>query len=124
MNSSQVVLTMLGSGSVVAVLSALVTGIFNRRKLGADATEIITKAASSVVERLEGENERFQKRIEVLERQAQEKNARDVEWFRVLQLHAAWDHMAVARLRDVNVIDLPNPPPLYPPGAPPSSFTA
>lgn len=130
----------LGSGAVGAVIAALVTGLFTKRKLGAEATEIITKAASGVVESLNGEMVRMTStlatvRLEAAEAEARHKveraadkashdlqraedkarHAREMEAVRrVLQLHVAWDLLARAKLSE-HGIDLPDAPPLLPP---------
>ncbi len=112
---SDVVVQLLGSVVLAAIAGAIINGIINRRKLGAEATEIITKAATGVVERLEaeltrvtGDNARLRERVNSLEIQEETDRA-------VLQLHAAWDHMAVQRLAEYGITDLPQPPPLSPP---------
>lgn len=119
----QLVLGALGTLGLGSVLAAMVSGFFSRRKLGADATEIITKAASGVVERIEADNERLR---EDLEREREERKAERDDFRRVvdehtavLQLHAAWDHMAVVKLQEAGIRDLPTPPPLYDPKNPP-----
>jgi len=111
---SDVLVQLLGSVVLAAVLGAIINGFLNRRKLGAEATEIITKAASGVVERLEAEllrvtndNTRLRERVNTLEIKEEADRA-------VLQLHAAWDHLAVERLTEAG-IDMPMPPPLSPP---------
>ncbi len=110
-----IVIQLLGSAVLAAIAGAIINGIINRRKLGAEATEIITKAASGVVERLEAEltrvsadRERLIERVHTLEIREEADRA-------VLQLHAAWDHMAVQRLAEFGITDLPQPPPLSPP---------
>lgn len=124
MDSAQVVIALLSTGSLAAIAGAIVTGVFNRKRLGADATEIITRAASSVVERIEGENERLRKEIEELK--SDRAILRDMieEHTKVLQLHAAWDALAVAKLREHDILDLPDPPPMYHPHAKPSHVRA
>jgi hypothetical protein len=111
---SDVVVQLLGSVVLAAIAGAIINGIINRRKLGAEATEIITKAASGVVERLEaeltrisGDNSRLRDRILTLEAAEDADRA-------VLQLHASWDHLAVERLLEAG-IEMPMPPPLSPP---------
>ena len=115
--TSDFVVQLLGSVVLAAIAGAVINGIINRRKLGAEATEIITKAASGVVERLEAEltrvntdNARLRERIQTLEVREETDRA-------VLQLHAAWDHLAVQALTKAGITDLPQPPPLSPPPA-------
>lgn len=124
-----VVLAALGIGSVV---TAVVTGLFSKRKLGAEATEIITNAASSVVKTLEaqlarGEQERRddQSRHEVEMRRITHDHALEMTkmakahvdernaWKKVLQLHVAWDALAISKLADLD-LEMPPTPPLTP----------
>lgn len=44
---------------IAALAGALINGLFLKRKLGAEATNLITNAATGLVERLEDENERI-----------------------------------------------------------------
>ena len=121
---------MLGSAGVTAVLLLVITAVINRRKLGAEtdnisatATKAITDAASGVVERIEGDNLRLRSRVEVLEandtkheRARREWDLEREEWRRVLQVHAAWDALAVTRMNEaIPPITLPTAPPLTPP---------
>lgn len=113
-----IVLAALGIGSIV---TAVVTGLFSKRKLGAEATEIITNAASSVVKTLEAQLQRSDaERREELERHevamarmalahVQERDA----WKKVLQLHVAWDALAISKLAELH-LDMPPTPPLTP----------
>lgn len=116
------VAALLGVGGLGAIVAAIVTGIFSKRKLGAEAAEIITKAAAGVVTNMQAEIDRQVKRNEdlVASTQADMKrvmadHAREMEEVRrVLQLHVAWDAIAIAKLGELNV-DLPPAPPLLPP---------
>lgn len=128
MAGAELVIGLLGGGGIASIAAAIVAGLFSKRKLGAEATEIITKAASGVVERLEAEVHRVERAREdaalqhrldmaaVME--AHDQEMADVR--RVLQLHVAWDAIAIARLGELGV-DLPPAPPLLPaqrPGRP------
>ena len=91
------------STTVAAVVGAIINGIINRKKLGAEATNIITSAATGVVERLEIEIGRKDNRIADLERRvgdcevAARQHDRDMFAIRAtLQIHAAWDFRAIA----------------------------
>jgi hypothetical protein len=113
--SPQLVLQLLGSAAVAAVFVAIINGVFNRRKLSAEATAVIARAASGVVERLEQENTRIlgnsvalSSRVAVLEAEARQRQS-------YLLVHEMWDREAVMRLRSVGVQDLTDPPPLNPP---------
>jgi len=127
----EVLITLLGGGGVAGILGAIITGITNKRRLGAEATEIITKAASGVVERVEAENTRLRARVDECEAEIEAvRNAHDrdrEEWSaivaehtRILQLHAAWDALAVAKLREAGFDGLPMPPAMYPQNATPA----
>jgi len=99
-----------------------VTGLFSKRKLGAEATDIITKAAAGVVTSMQGELDRQVIRYN----EAAERYERDMarvmadhqeeiaEMRRVLQLHVAWDAIAIAKMAEFGV-ELPPAPPLLPP---------
>lgn len=120
-NLSSLIVTILGAGGIGAIIAAVVAGLFSKRKLGAEATEIITKAAAGVVTNLESELRR-----QVLAREAAETDCsvrlremaaahvtERAAWQRVLQLHVAWDAIAIARLAELE-INLPPTPPLLP----------
>lgn len=119
----------LGVGTIA---SAIITGLLSRRKIGAEATEIITKAAAGVVTNMQAQldnqarqNERdrsqFREQIKDMERdhlralKAQaESHAEELdEARRVLQLHVAWDAIAIAKMAEIGV-ELPPAPPLLP----------
>lgn len=127
----------LATGGFAVVLAAVVNGVMSRRKIGAEATEIITKAASGVVERLEDELERqvlalglketnieaLKERVRFLETHEAQHHLDRLnwddersEWREYLQAHVSFDYMMIERLR---VLDpeghIPQPPPLYPP---------
>lgn len=133
------VISALGAGSLGAILAAIVAGFFTRRKLGAEATEIITKAAAGVVTNLQAEINRqagvntqmrntyertsaemrteYEAELLEIERKMERMAAAHVqergEWRRVLQLHVAWDAIAVAEMAKIGT-QLPSPPPLLP----------
>jgi hypothetical protein len=129
--STQILIAALGAGGISAIVAAIVTGLFSKRKLGAEATEIITKAASGVVTSIEAELRRSQDgrvadRLE-FERTMTDlraAHASEIEEVRqVLQLHVAWDVMAIAKIEELTAAsglesklgDLPKAPPLLPP---------
>ena len=108
-------LSFIGLGGVFV---AVVNGLFSKRKLSADATKIITDAASGIVERLQQENARVMAsnvllsgKVEAL--QIEQSNER--EWRRnvdqLLAMHQLWDTQVVEIAQSHN-IDLPPPPPL------------
>lgn len=117
----EVIVAILGAGGLGAIFAAIVTGLFSKRKLGAEATEIITKAAAGVVTNLEAE---IKRQVELRLEQATEhrtiidrlmaSHADEMdEVRRVLQLHVAWDAIAIAKVAEMGV-DLPPAPPLLP----------
>lgn len=121
MDGASVIVAVLGAGGFGAILAAVITGLFSKRKLGAEATEIITKAAAGVVTNMQAEIDRQVKRNDdmVLEHRTaiatlMKSHADEMEEVRrVLQLHVAWDAIAIARMAEVG-ITLPPAPPLLP----------
>ena len=123
--SAEMVVALLGGSGLGAIVAAIVAGLFSKRKLGAEATEIITKAAAGVVTNLEAELQRqikaredaaLQHRLDI----AAITEAHDVEMTevrRVLQLHVAWDAVAIAVVSELGR-ELPPAPPLLPPSRP------
>lgn len=100
----QVLVAIAASG----VLGAVINGLVNRRKLGADATKIITDAAASVTDTM-------QKRLASLESKEDERDAEEVAWRFTLAIHAAWDRKAIDIIRTaIPSADIDDPPPLYP----------
>lgn len=120
--TTQIVIAALSAGGIGAIIAAVVTGLFSKKKLGAEATEIITKAASGVVQRIEAELARERERRETertdhnarIDRMEKEHGEEREEWRRVLQLHVAWDAIAIAEMAKLG-IELPPAPPLTPP---------
>jgi hypothetical protein len=98
----QVVMAVFASG----VVTAFITGFFNKRKLGADAAKLITDAAASVTQTMRS-------RLEELE--AKDK-IRDLEEdaFRVkLELHEEWDRKLVRLIRQIDpTVQIEDPPSL------------
>lgn len=119
--SSEVLVAILGTAGISTIIGAVITGLFSKRKLGAEATEIITQAATSVVTSLQAELARQQAVNTELVREHKthmealvSSHADEIEEVRrVLQLHVAWDAIAIAKMSEVG-IDLPPAPPLLP----------
>jgi hypothetical protein len=106
------ILKWLTAAGVGAVLLAVVNGLFSKRKLSADATKVITEAASGVVERLTEENARviasnivLAGKVEALQTNVQ--LLRDA-----IAVHAFWDQQAFNAAK-AQGLDLPEPPPLH-----------
>jgi len=119
---TETIVALLGGGGIAAIISAIVAGLFSKKKLGAEATEIITKAAAGVVTNMQAEIDR---QVQARQDQAlthqqamtaliasHEREMAEVR--RVLQLHVAWDVMAIAKLQELGVA-MPPAPPLLPP---------
>lgn len=119
--SSDVIVAILGTAGISTIIGAVITGLFSKKKLGAEATEIITNAAASVVTNLQAELARQQSVNTELVREHKEhmralveSHAEEIEEVRrVLQLHVAWDAIAIAKMADLGV-ELPPAPPLLP----------
>lgn len=119
--SATILAAVLGAGGLGAILAAIVTGLFSKRKLGAEATEIITKAAAGVVTNLQEELVRQQavntamvvRHTNAMDALVESHAAELEEVRRVLQLHVAWDAIAIAKMAEVGV-ELPPAPPLLP----------
>jgi hypothetical protein len=120
--SPDVVVAILGTGGFSAIIGAVVTGLFSKRKIGAEATDIITKAAAGVVTNMQAEIDRQVKRNDTLVEEHREAVQRLCDQHeqemnevrRVLQLHVAWDAIAIAKVSELGV-NLPPAPPLLPP---------
>ena len=99
----QVGLSILGSGGLVALLNALVT----KRKVTAEATEIIANAAGQMTDRLERQVKALQDRLDRFEYDEQRRSV-------MLDVHVEWDRSMVREWRKA-VPDrvFPDPPPLH-----------
>jgi uncharacterized protein (DUF3084 family) len=114
-------------GAVGVVLGGIITGIFNRRKLGADASKIITDAAAGAVELLRGENTRILAEVheirdeaETARHEAQTAREEAHELRRegqrtrdMVVAHTVWDQQ-VLEIAGEQGLQLPPVPPLYP----------
>ncbi|WP_155293633.1 hypothetical protein [Rhodococcoides fascians] len=54
--NADLAVAVLTSAGVCAIVSALIGGLFSRRKMSAEATSIITTAAGSFVEQVQADN--------------------------------------------------------------------
>lgn len=110
------VLQLLGSLAFVTLVTTIVQGVMNRKRLGAEATKIITDAASGVVASVREDNERLRNRLTELERREDEWRYERNEWLAILRSHQSWDITAVAAVQKaIPPVHLPDPPPLTPP---------
>lgn len=112
------VLKALGYLGIGTVVTTIVTGVFTRKKLSADATKIITEAAGAVVETLRQENARYvaekillEGKVEAgrIENQANRDDLRMLH--QAVAQHVMWDQQVKDVLRS-NGIDVPEPPQL------------
>jgi hypothetical protein len=121
--STEALLQLLGSAGLAAVLVAVINAVVNRRKLGAEATKVISDAAAGTVRdvrednaRLREENVDLRSRIVALENDQDMWEYERDQWREVLQIHAAWDRLAIERIAGREPpIELPDAPPLTPP---------
>lgn len=104
-------LQLLGALGFGGILATIINAMFNKRKLSAEATEVITKAASGVVERLEKENQRIIAREEVNAQRAAADHQEIHQLRTLISMHAYWDQQAYEALQ-AQGINLPKPPPL------------
>lgn len=90
------------------VFGAIINGIINRRKLGAEATKIITDAAASVVTTTEKTLIEYRAREEEWE-------AKERKWYRILRVHEHWDQRMYYLVKHNNPeLIIEEPTPLYP----------
>ena len=127
--SPEILAAIAASSAFAGMVGALISGLFNKKRLGADAAAIITTAASGVVEMLHRESKAKDARVAALEKKeaALERRIGELETTlayehsaqqSVNQMHAAWDFLAYEEIRSTgNKSNLPTPPPLYPPPA-------
>lgn len=129
--TSAVLLQVLGSVLGSTVLVSLLTAYISRRKLGAEATEIITQAATGVLEQFKADNVRLREenrtldakidtiedRVYELERMERSYRQDMVAVRETAQHHAAWDFAMITRLEELGVPreEVRPPPPLLPP---------
>jgi hypothetical protein len=57
------VVQLFAAAGGASILTAFINALFNKRKLGAEATEIITKGAAGIVERVEADNKRLREEM-------------------------------------------------------------
>lgn len=103
---------LFAAGSVGAIVVALVNGVFNRRKLSAEATQIITDAAGSLVQRLESDVVTLRQETARLQRESNQSQAAQRRTDERLAIHAQWDRQATAEAERQG-FHLPPPPPLF-----------
>lgn len=98
----QIVTAVFGSG----LLTAVVTAVFNKRKLSADAAKLITDAAASVTNTMS-------KRLQELEAKEHLRELQEDNFRLRLERHEEWDRMLVQRIRLIDpTMQIPDPPSL------------
>lgn len=132
--TTTILVAALSSGGFATIVAAIVSARSSKKKLGADATEAIQRAASGVVADLERQRDYIATQLDTARREhreaivamgaehtaAIEKLVREQEnereqWRHLLQLHVAWDWMAIEKLATASPpIILPDPPPILP----------
>lgn len=116
------VLAAVGAGGII---SAIVTAIINKKKTGAEAAELITRAATGTVENFQKIMNRMTEDMDELvtaQREERERHREEIsriaraivlereESREVLAKHVAWDSAAVAELNDHGLQVGPVPP--------------
>ena len=115
---SNEVLRWLTSFGISAVVLALVNGLFLRRKMSAEATKLITDAASGTLNGVWEENKRLlgrqaatEARLDAVERENRLQAEHQRQTDALIVVHGEWDRQAYYAARDKG-IQLPQPPPL------------
>lgn len=110
------------SAGVMTVFVAVINGLLQRRKVGADTTKVITDAATGVMSRIESDNERlrseaigYRTREDVLEDHIDRLGDERAEWMRIARQHGEWDDLVFKQVAEhCPTLILPVPPPLSP----------
>lgn len=118
---------------LVAVVSStgvagLVAGMFGRRKISAEATEIISRTAGEQVQRVTEELHEVRQQLrrerdarDELSRKVDRLERREMQMRDLLMVHGGWDHRMQTELEmrmspdEVERLGLYPAPPLYPP---------
>jgi hypothetical protein len=110
------VANMLFSVGGAAIVAAVINAIMGRKKLSAEATQIITEAAGGFVQKVEADNARLRSELSTAKARIDGLERREDEARHYQQVHVAIDVMMLRRLRELaHGEDFPEPPPLYPP---------
>lgn len=112
------VLRWLTSLGVAGVLLALVNGLFGKKKLSAEATKIITDAASGTLKDVRDENTRLiarqaatEARLDAVEQVNRDQAEHQRQTDALIVVHGEWDRQAFYAAKSKG-IQLPEPPPL------------
>ena len=103
---------------VSGVLLAFVNGLFGKRKLSAEATKIITDAASGTLKDVRDENVRLlarqaatESRLDAVEQENRVQAEHQRQTDALIVVHGEWDRQAFYAAKSKG-IQLPEPPPL------------
>lgn len=106
------------SFGAAGVLLAIVNGLFSKRKLSAEATKIITDAASGTLKDVRDENTRLlgrqatlEARVDAVEKENRVQAEHQRQTDALIVVHGEWDRQAYYAARNKG-INLPEPPPL------------
>lgn len=112
------VLEYLSAVGVGALLLAVVNGLFSKRKMSAEATQIITQAASGTLKDVRDENTRLlgrqiqiETRLDTAEQRIAQQDDHQRRTDALIVVHSEWDRQAFYAARQKG-IQLPEPPPL------------
>lgn len=113
MGGSEILPLILGSSGITAVVLAIMNAVFNRFKMKADATAVLTGAAGGLVTALQTDNGRLRAENAIIrshaERKARAERARDAAFRRQLEAHHEYDVDIAKTLRQAG-FDVPDPP--------------
>lgn len=105
----------IGSSGITAVLAAVITATFNRKKLKADATSVIATAAGGIVQILQEDNARLRdegnRRETMRQRREAAERRRDATFRQQLEYHHQYDLSVASKLRSAG-FEMEDPPPL------------
>lgn len=112
--NTEIVVAALASGGIGAIVVAIINGFFSKRKFGAEAAEIITRAAAGVVESLEGQLNAQRQLLEVKEQAFENERNRwrmeREENQRAWERHIQWDREVIDLVQKQAGIELPAAP--------------
>lgn len=119
---TDLLLQVLGSVAFVTLVTSVTNNLMTRKRLGAEATKIITDAATGVVTDVRADNKRLRDsevelrgRIDALEKAQDAWEDEKRRWKQILQDHEHWDTLVSQELRSVHPeTNIPDPPPLTP----------
>lgn len=103
---------------VAGILSTLINGLLGKRKLSAEATKIITDAASGTLKDVRDENVRLlarqattEARLDAVERENRQQAEHQRQTDALIVVHGEWDRQAFYAAKSRG-LTLPEPPPL------------